>query len=61
MTIFDKLLAVTTMPELDALRMECVQAMDTEAAAGRDPTIVQKAFIKAKNKLQRVPLRERSW
>jgi hypothetical protein len=63
MTIFEKLDAVKTMPELDALRPECARAM-TDAAKERGEAgfhEVQDAFIRAKNRLRRVPLRDRSW
>lgn len=58
--IFKKLKAIKTMPELDALRIETVKAMEDD---GTFETFdkVQKAFIKAKNKLRRIPLKDRSW
>lgn len=58
-----KLAAVKTMPELDALRMEAVAAMKAEAEVRGEEGFyeVQGAFIKAKNKLKRIPLRERTW
>ena len=61
--IFDKLKAVKTMPELDAMRVEVVAAM-TEAGKERGQDgfkEVQNAFIKAKNRLTRIPLRDRTW
>jgi len=59
MNIYEKLKNVKTMPELDALRLETVQEMrnlGVERYRG-----VQVAFIKAKNRLQRIPLRDRTW
>lgn len=61
--IFERLSAVKTMPELDALRKDVVAEMDA-AAKARGPEgfyEVQNAFIKAKNRLKRIPLRERTW
>jgi hypothetical protein len=60
MTIFEKLKAVKTKPELDALRPETVVAMEAD---GTQETFekVQKAFIKARNKLLRIPLKDRTW
>jgi hypothetical protein len=59
MDIFEKLAAVTTMPELDALRGETVDAMKDAGVTGL--ARVQEAFIRAKNRLQRIPLRDRTW
>jgi hypothetical protein len=58
-TILDKLKAVKTMPELDALRGETVDAMRDAGLTGYAK--VQMAFIKAKNRLQRIPLKDRTW
>lgn len=58
--LLQKLRAVQTMPELDALRQETVQAMmsdQDEATFAR----VQGAFRKAKNRLRRIPLAQRNW
>ena len=59
-TIIDALRNVKTMPEVDALRKEVAKA----AIAGGDAETfkrIQKEFIKAKNRLRRIPLAERSW
>jgi len=59
MELIKKLSAVKTMPELDALREETVKAM----MGGTEKTFVsiQAAFRKAKNRLERIPLRDRNW
>ena len=57
--IFNRINSVKTMPELDAIRPEVVQAMEE---GGKDRfESVQTAFRKKKNKLQRIPLAERTW
>ena len=58
--ILSKLKSVQTMPELDELRQETVKAMEAD---GTNTTFVrvQKAFISAKNRLQRIPWTERTW
>lgn len=59
--ILNKLSEVKTMPELDALRHEVAYLMcgpDTDKATF---DTVQKAFIKAKNKMKRIPLVDRTW
>lgn len=43
------------MPELEALRPEVWSVME-----GGDFNKAQKAFIKAKNRLKRIPLKDRS-
>lgn len=48
--------ACHTMPELDALRMECVRSGKDDEAKFR---AIQQAFIKKKNQLKRVPLSKR--
>jgi hypothetical protein len=57
--LLKKIRACKSMPELDDLRMDCVVAFSkgnkTEFLA------IQGAFIKKKNKLQRVPLVDRNW
>ena len=60
MNILDKLLEVKTMPELDALRIETVEAMQADGTSETFES-VQNAFIKAKNRLRRIPLSQRSW
>lgn len=60
MEILKELANVKTMPELDELRIKTVKAMQSD---GTPETFykIQKAFKKAKNKLQRVPMSERTW
>ena len=59
MEIIRRLSEVKTMPELDDMREEVAKAM---IGHGEDVFHkVQDAFRKAKNRLQRVPLRERTW
>lgn len=58
--VLTRIETVQTMPELDALRTEVVQAIHaggTEEAFDR----LQGAFIKAKNRLERIPMSERTW
>ncbi len=43
-----------TMPELDKLRLEIVQDKENF-------TENQKAFIKKKNQLNKIPLKDRTW
>lgn len=45
------------MPELDAIRMEIVTA--TKGFEARET--LQNAFVRQKNKLNRIPLSERTW
>jgi hypothetical protein len=53
------LVACKTMPELDALRLETVGAM---RIAGKDGyKAIQDIFRKQKNRLLRIPLKDRSW
>lgn len=60
MGIMEKLQAVQTMPELDEMRPETYEAM---TADGTKETFesVQSAFRKAKNRLRRVPRKDRTW
>lgn len=60
MDIIKKLSAVKTMPELDALRIETVQAMQSDGTTVTFET-VQAAFRKIKNRLRRIPIRDRTW
>ena len=50
---------VKTMPDLDSLRISTVNAM----TSGDENTFnkVQTAFRKAKNRLKRIPLKDRAW
>lgn len=57
--LINKIENCKTMPELDSLRMECVRFGKENGTEGF--LKIQKVFIKQKNKLQRVPLSERSW
>lgn len=56
--ILDKLKNVKTMTELDSLRLEIVRDYMDEKETFE---VVQLAFIKAKNRLRRIPLRDRNW
>jgi hypothetical protein len=60
MDIIGRLKQVKTTPELDALRRETFEAMESD---GSDETFerVQGEFIKAKNRLRRIPLSQRDW
>ena len=54
-----KLIIVRTMPKLDALRDETARVM-----MAHDKTqfhTVQNAFRKAKNRLKRIPIKDRTW
>lgn len=56
--LISKIKKCKTMPELDALRMECV----TTGKRGTETfQTIQKAFIKKKNQLKSLPLSERNW
>ena len=57
--IVKKLRTVKTMPELDALRMETVKAMKEDG--NKNFYSIQKEFTKARNRLERIPLRDRTW
>lgn len=58
--LLTKLKDVQTMPDLDALRPDTVKAMQAD---GTKETFdrVQGAFRKAKNRLRRIPLSQRTW
>ena len=58
--IITRIKAVQTMPELDALRVETAEAMMQDGTAESFETI-QNAFRKAKNRLRRIPLMDRTW
>ncbi len=58
--LLNELKSVQTMPELDALRTDTVEAMEADGS-GETFERVQGEFIKAKNRLQRVPLSQRNW
>ena len=55
----DRLSSVNSMPELDVMRAEVVVAMQ-DAGEERFKE-VQGWFIKAKNRLRRIPLKDRTW
>ena len=58
-TTIGKIGNANTMPELDALRTETAEAM---MGGGKEVfSRVQGAFRKAKNRLKRIPLRDRTW
>ena len=59
MEIVQRIREVKTMPELDALRMETVKAMKEAGQEGFRS--IQNEFIKSKNRLHRIRLRDRSW
>jgi len=52
--LISKIKQCKTMPELDELRLPIVKDMDNFLEN-------QQAFIKQKNKLKRIPLRDRNW
>lgn len=54
-----KIRGVTTMPELDELRPLTLEAMMSGGKEVFDK--VQGEFRKAKNRLKRVPLKDRTW
>lgn len=55
----NKIQNVKTMPELDELRKLTVDAMMSD---GKDVfEKIQKEFIKSKNRLKRIPLKDRMW
>lgn len=58
--IIQKLRQVKTMPELDELRIETVKAMSSDGTKETFRSI-QIEFIKAKNRLRRIPLKDRTW
>lgn len=60
MEIIQKIQNVKTLPELNALRLETVTAMKEGGDQGKFYHI-QKEFIKAKNRLKRIPLKDRTW
>ena len=56
--IINKLRTVKTKPELDSLRLPLVtNFMNNKEQFDR----CQKEFIKAKNRLRRIPLKDRTW
>ena len=61
MDIIKKIQAVETMPELDGLRTEVAKIMCNPNGDVETFEAVQKAFIKAKNRLKRIPLSKRTW
>lgn len=59
MEILSKIKTCDTMPKLDELRKECVIAMTD--SKGENFHTIQNAFIKQKNKLERIPIMQRNW
>jgi len=60
MEILNELANVKTMPELDELRLKTVKAMQSDGTQ-ETFTKIQHAFRKAKNRLRRIPISERTW
>lgn len=58
--IIGKLRNVKSMPELDGMRLDTVRAMQDGGDKEKFARI-QNAFRKAKNRLERIPLRNRNW
>lgn len=58
--LIGRLKSVKTKPELDALRMEVVDAIHSEGTEEAFDQL-QGAFIKAVHRLRRIPLRDRTW
>jgi hypothetical protein len=56
--LLKKIKNCNTMPELDALRLELVEAGHASPDNFRT---MQAEFIKKKNQLARIPLSQRSW
>lgn len=56
--LLKRIQACKTMPQLDELRIVLVREGKESEETFRT---LQKAFIKKKNQLQRVPLSERTW
>lgn len=58
--LLKRLRSVQNMAELDALRLTCVRVGEASGSVevARE---IQKAFIKAKNRLNRIPWAERTW
>ena len=57
--IITKINAVETMPQLDELRPEVAEEMMKDGEESFNT--IQGEFIKAKNRLKRIPLSKRSW
>ena len=57
--IIRRLSKVNTMPELDKMRAEVAIAMMEDPDSTFQP--IQDAFRKAKNRLTRIPLKDRTW
>jgi hypothetical protein len=58
--VMERLKTVKTMPELNAMRLDCVRAGEASGSV-EVARQIQQAFIKAKNRLERIPWRERAW
>ena len=61
--LLDALRNVKTMPELDDLRLETIKKMMEAGKRSGEHAFknIQTEFIRAKNRLQRIPLRDRTW
>lgn len=65
MTFEEQVKKCKTIPELDDLRMQCLNVSKRQIEAdpnclnSRGQTPAQVAFIKQKNKLKRIPLKDR--
>ena len=58
MDLLEKIIKCETMPQLDAMRMELVVAGKGNPDMART---LQAAFIRQKNRLKRIPLKDRNW
>ena len=59
MIIIDKIKNCDTIPKLDDLRLETVKEMSSNNR--ENFVLIQKAFIEQRNKLKRIPLKDRMW
>lgn len=58
MDLLEEINSCNTMPELDNMRLKIIKETKDDVDLFRE---TQKAFVKRKNKLKRIPLSERSW
>lgn len=56
--LLQKIDGCITMPQLDSLRLELVMVGKESVETFQT---LQQAFIQKKNKLQRIPLKDRTW
>lgn len=61
--IISKIKQCDTIPKLDSLRIEIANAMMNVNNVNNREEIeeIRKVFIKQKNKLKRIPLKDRKW